>query len=118
MAARLFLPLPSSVILLTPFIWGVCVAFGDDLWSVKAGNGDSSPTSAKSLVKHCQGWLGMHVQGVFVFVVCFSSLWCLLALGKSAQSWFLGFPVGKGVFKTTQLPSTFQVLCDLSRKEL
>lgn len=51
---------------------------------------------------------------VFVFPV-FGVYWLW---GNLHSSWFLGFPVGKGVFKTTLLPSTFQVLCDLSRKEL
>lgn len=58
----------------------------------------------------CKGFLFL----LFVFPV-FGVYWLW---GNLHSSWFLGFPVGKGVFKTTQLPSTFQVLCDLSRKEL
>lgn len=53
--------------------------------------------------------------------VCFSNLWCFLNLwaqGTPHSGWFMGIAVGTEVFRTTQIPSTCQVLHDPSGKEL
>lgn len=75
----------------------------------------------KDLLDQCKGSVGTRVRLVGFFFLCFSSLSCFVALwswGNPHSGWCLGFPVGKGNLRYTQLLNTCQVLHDLSGKEL